>query len=209
MVDFQVVARPSVAPTHLLQYVAIAALTLATLVWPIWHFDDARWFVENGPIEGQQLIYLLLATGIFALSLRGARPLARLELLGITLFCFNLAVREADVRGPLEAYLGFLYAGGRIFYVVALLWAPVVAAGLCRFQPTALHLIAWLRMPAGLAMIAGGALFLGGELAEKGLILSRAPDMRLEETLELYASFAIFLSACLTFRRRDGAQAEP
>ena len=58
-------------------------------------------------------------------------------------------------------------------------------------------------------MITGGVLFVGGELVEKGLLLSRVPNMSLEETLELYASFAIFLSACLTFWRRDSTRAEP
>jgi hypothetical protein len=208
MVDSRLEDRHAGTTSDTLRYIAISALMLLTIVWPIWNFNDARWFAVNGPVEGPQIVYLMLATAIFAFSFRGAKPLTRLEICGITLFCFNLVVREADVRGPLEPYLGFLFAGGRIFYIVAVLWVPVVGVGLYRLKPTLRHLFTWLCMPAGIAMIVGGVLFVGGELAEKGL-LSRAPNMSLEETLELYASFAIFLSACLTFWRRDGARAEP
>lgn len=182
----------------------VAALLLAafTVFWPFHLRGAAANFLENGPVEGLQWTYLLAAVILFLLALRRPGAPTRLSLCGIALFCFNLFIRETNVRGTwAEPYLGAVFTDNRIFYLVALLWIPVVVLALRRFRDTAGELIRWLTTPAGISMLVGCILFVAGELAEKHWFSRK--ELRtepIEETLELFAGYAILLAGYLTLR---------
>ncbi|SER20735.1 hypothetical protein SAMN05216548_11335 [Faunimonas pinastri] len=181
--------------------VAVGLLLLVVAAAPFLLWSDVSNFRENGPAEGPQSIFLLCATVFFLFTLARSHRLTRLEIAGISLFCFNLFIRETDIRHTwAEPILGSHFTK-QAFVVLAVAWLVVVGFSLLRFKQTATDLLRWLISPAGILMIAGLLLYLSGDRAEKhGFFPDADRSESLEESLELYGSFVIFLSGYVWFR---------
>lgn len=188
--------RSSILPT---------AATLFTLIWPLLHWGHPAAYDENGAVEGLQSVYLAIAVGLFLWAARNPAPLTRVPLAGIALFTFNLLIRETDVRGTwAEPYLGALFLHGRMFYFLAGLWTAVIGTVCVAIRPTVRDLVRWTSGIAGIAMVTGCLLYVAGDVAEKHRIFADAERSEaLEETFELWACYAILISAWLTARRPD------
>lgn len=170
-------------------------------------FGDQRFYQENAHFELGQNFFLLCGVAVFCFASSIAEDKSsQLVMLGLTLFCISMLVREVDVRDTDLAPYVSMATNFRIHYVVLfVLWGGLLFMIARQMGPTWRRAVQWLFSLPGAWFVTGLVLYAFGDASEKNLFTDKDHLAQMtEESAELLGTVFIFCASYVTLRRSTG-----